>query len=66
MEYIYKKFLRLLGPFRGLAPLLVSVVIYGIILNLIKNTNIDTAFLAGGLSVLFVDYVLEYLKKLGE
>ena len=66
MKYIYKKFLRVLEPFDGLVPTLISAVIYCIVLNLIKNTSTNIAFLAGGLSVVFVNYVVEYLKKLGE
>jgi hypothetical protein len=66
MKNIYKKFLRLLEPFDGFASLLVSISLYYIALSIARNFTLDTAFLIGGLSALFVDCVITYLKKLGE
>ena len=63
MKYIYKNFLRLLGPFDGFAPLLVGVILHFIALSIARNFTLDTAFFIGGCSTLFVDYVLEKLGK---
>jgi hypothetical protein len=66
MNNIYKKFLRLLQPFDGFAPLIVSIGVYYVFLSIARNFSLDTVFLIGGISSLFVDYLVEYLKKLGE